>query len=438
MIEKTLTQAIQNRSATIGVMGMGYVGLPLSLLFVKAGFKVIGYDVNQTYVAALQQGNSSIIDVPSHTLKEALDSGRFMPTHRPGDLSRADIYLICVPTPLSKTRQPDLSYIQGAVDTLTKLWTSGKLLVLESTTYPGTTDEMLLPLLSEPLLAIDQDFLLAFSPERVDPGNTSHPLASIPKVVGGVTEASTRVAAALYQTAFEKVHKVSSARAAELSKLLENTFRNVNIALANEFAQICDSLNVNPWEVIEAANTKPFGFMAFYPGPGIGGHCIPLDPQYLVYKARLSGYEPRLVALADQINQEMPRYVVQKIMDLLNEQGRALKKAKVLVVGVAYKADVPDLRESPALTILEQLLKRGADVSYTDPYVKSLRLEDGHTMTGVTLTRKGLEEADAILLTTAHTNLDYTLLSEFKDKLVDTRNALQKHAPQPVRELVLA
>jgi UDP-N-acetyl-D-glucosamine dehydrogenase len=438
MVENKLTHMIQDRSATLGVMGMGYVGLPLSLLFVKAGFTVIGYDINQEYVASLRQGNSSIIDVPNHELKEALDSGRFMPTHRAGDLSRADIYLICVPTPLSKTRQPDLSYIQGAVETLSKLWTAGKLLVLESTTYPGTTDELLLPLLSEPLLTIDEDFLLAFSPERVDPGNQKHPLASIPKVVGGVTEASTRVAAALYATAFENVHTVSSARAAELSKLLENTFRNVNIALANEFAQICDSLDVNPWEVIEAAKTKPFGFMAFYPGPGIGGHCIPLDPQYLVYKARLSGYEPRLVALADQINQEMPRYVVQKVMDLLNEKSKSLKGAKVLVVGVAYKADVPDLRESPALGILEQLFKRGAKVNYTDPFVKSLKLEDGHALQGVALTRKGLETSDAILLTTAHTNLDYALLSEFKDKLVDTRNAVSKHDPQAVRELALA
>jgi UDP-N-acetyl-D-glucosamine dehydrogenase len=430
MLEKTLTQVIQDRSATIGVMGLGYVGLPLSLLFVKAGFKVIGYDINQTYVAALQQGNSGIIDVPSTDLKEALSTGRFLPTHRTEDLVKADIYLICVPTPLSKTRQPDLSYIQGAVDTVLNMWTPGKLLVLESTTYPGTTDEMLLPLLSGALFTIDQDFLLAFSPERVDPGNRNHPLASIPKVVGGVTAASTRVAAALYQTAFERVHEVSSARAAELSKLLENTFRNVNIALANEFAQICDSLGVNPWEVIEAANTKPFGFMAFYPGPGIGGHCIPLDPQYLVYKARLSGYEPRLVALADHINQEMPRYSVQKTMELLNEQGKALKGAKVLLAGVAYKADVPDLRESPALVILEQLLKRGAEVSYTDPFVKTLKLEDGHMLTGIPLNRKTLEQADAILLTTAHKRFDYTLLSLFKDKLIDTRNALQNYNQQ--------
>jgi UDP-N-acetyl-D-glucosamine dehydrogenase len=428
MIETKLTQAIQSRSATIGVMGMGYVGLPLSLLFVKAGFTVIAYDINQEYVALLKGGNSSIIDVPSHDLKEALDAGRFMPTHRAGDLSRADMYLICVPTPLSKTRQPDLSYIQGAVDTLSKLWTSGKLLVLESTTYPGTTDELLLPLLSESSLAVDEDFLLAFSPERVDPGNTLHPLASIPKVVGGVTEASTRVAAALYGTVFERVHTVSSARAAELSKLLENTFRNVNIALANEFAQICDSLGVNPWEVIEAASTKPFGFMPFYPGPGIGGHCIPLDPQYLVYKARLSGYEPRLVALADHINQERPHYIVQKTMDLLNEKGKSLKGSKVLLIGVAYKANVPDLRESPALIILEQLLKRGAEVSYTDPFVETLKLEDGHTMTGVPLDRQTLERADAILLTTAHKFFDYTLLGLFTDKLIDTRNALRSYA----------
>ncbi len=424
MIEITLTKAIEQRSVTIGVMGMGYVGLPLSLLFVEAGFNVIGYDINQSYVTSLQKGSSSIIDVPNTLLQKALDSGRFSPTYKADDLSRADIYLICVPTPLSKTRQPDLSYIQDAIHILLNIWKPGKLLVLESTTYPGTTDEMLLPLLSGQL---DKDFLLAFSPERVDPGNQKHPLSSIPKVVGGVSEASTRVAAALYQSVFSKVHKVSSSRAAELSKLLENTFRNVNIALANEFAQICDSLDVNPWEVIEAANTKPFGFMAFYPGPGIGGHCIPLDPQYLVYKARLSGYEPRLVALADHINQEMPQYIVQKTMDLLNDYGKALRGSKIIMLGAAYKADVPDLRESPALVILEHLIKRGADVTYCDPLVPTLKLENGHTQQSQDLSQDLLEQADAIVLTTAHQAFDYNLIYQYQNKLIDTRNALAKY-----------
>ena len=256
-------------------------------------------------------------------------------------MQQADIYVICVPTPLSKTRQPDLSHVEQAIRTIIDLDTRNKLIILESTTYPGTTDELLLSVLAQDGAKLDRDFLLAFSPERVDPGNSTHPLPKIPKVVGGVSCTSTEVATKLYRTVFDTVHPVSSAKVAETSKLLENTFRNVNVALANEFAQICDKLEVDVWEVIEAAKTKPFGFMPFYPGPGIGGHCIPLDPQYLVYKARLSGFEPRLVALADQINQEMPRFVVQKAVEMLNEQSKPLKNSKILILGVAYKPDVP-------------------------------------------------------------------------------------------------
>lgn len=426
MVEQVLEQKVWQRTAVVAVMGLGYVGLPLSTLYVRAGFRVLGFDVNEAYVNSLRAGVSVVGDVPSSELQAALATGRFTVTCDPEALRRADIYLICVPTPLSKTRQPDLSFIQQALKTLTGVWEAQKLVVLESTTYPGTTDELLLPLLSQGGLELDRDFLLAFSPERVDPGNTRFPLHRIPKVVGGVSAASTRVAATLYESVFERVHTVSNARVAELAKLLENTYRNVNIALVNEFAQICDNLNTDVWEVIEAAKTKPFGFTAFYPGPGIGGHCIPLDPQYLVYKARLAGYEPRLVALADQINHEMPRYVVRKVMDALNEQGKALKGARVLVVGVAYKPDVPDLRESPALTVLEELSGRGATIAFSDPLVPRLRLGDGRILETLPLNAELLAETDLVVITTAHSTLDYRLLEGVAWKVLDTRNALGK------------
>jgi len=424
MVEKFIRDGIRDRRVRIGIIGLGYVGLPLALLFCRKGFHVIGYDVNREYVANLRDGKSSIVDVSDQALVEALATMRFLPTPDLEELSDADIFIICVPTPLSKTRQPDLSYIEKAVDDLKRIWSPHKLVVLESTTYPGTTDELLLPALCRGGTKVDQDFLLAYSPERVDPGNVSYPLESIPKVVGGVSEASTRAAADLYRTVFPQVHEVSHARAAELTKLLENTFRNVNIALANEFKQLCDTLGVDVWEVIDAAKTKPFGFMPFYPGPGIGGHCIPLDPRYLVYKARLAGYEPRLVALADQINQEMPHYTVRQVMDALNRHGKALHGSKVIVVGVAYKPDVPDLRESPALFIMEELMKRGAEVRFFDPYFDRLSLADGNSMASVALTKDLLDSSDAILILTAHRELPYDLIGEYWEKVIDTRNCV--------------
>jgi UDP-N-acetyl-D-glucosamine dehydrogenase len=427
-IEERLLDRIESKSARVAVMGLGYVGLPLSLHFAEAGFDVLGYDVAPAYVEVLRSGTSRIVDIPSHRLAAAVDSGSFTPSADPDSLAEADIYFICVPTPLSKTRQPDLSYIAGAIDTLAKRWRSGALVVLESTTYPGTTDEVLLGALQERGAELDHDLLLAFSPERVDPGNVRHPLHTIPKVVGGVSDASTRVASALYGHIFDSVHPVSNARAAELTKLLENTFRNVNIALANEFSQICDALDVDIWEVIDAAATKPFGFMPFRPGPGIGGHCIPLDPQYLVYKARLSGYEPRLVALADQINQEMPTLVVNKAMAQLNRARKALNGARVLVVGVAYKPGVPDTRESPALEVLEELIAHGADVSYTDPYVPELTLENGVRLTSVPFERSRVEASDLIIVTTDHGTPENALLHAVEERVLDTRNALGRNA----------
>ena len=421
---KTLTQKIETRQAVISIFGQGYVGLPLATLFVKAGFKVIGFDTNEDYIQKLRAGISSVLDVTPEALLECLGTGRFHPTSRQDDLQTADIHVICVPTPLSKSRQPDMSYIESALNIVQKVFSSGQMVILESTTYPGTTDEVLLPALSSGGLQIDQDFLLAFSPERVDPGNVNHPLHTITKVVGGVSPDSTLAATALYATIFDKVHPVSQARTAELAKLLENTFRNVNIALVNEFSQVCDAIGVDIWETIGAAKTKPFGFMAFYPGPGIGGHCIPLDPSYLVYKSRLHGYEPRLVALADQINFERPRYIVQQAIDLLNGQSKALKGSRVLVMGVAYKADVPDVRESPALPILAMLLERGAHATFTDPWVTKLRLENGEILQGVAYDDEQLSQADLILVITPHSDFDYACLKPYTEKVLDTRNVL--------------
>jgi len=403
-------------------------------MFVKAGFQVIGYDINPDYAAMVQTGLSSILDVPDAELQACLDTKRFRATSNPEDLRPADIHIICVPTPLSKSRQPDMSCIESALETLLNIWTPGRMAILESTTYPGTTDEVLLPALSRNGLQIDRDFLLAFSPERVDPGNAQYPLHTIPKVVGGVTADSTQAASALYSTVFEHIHPVSQARAAELTKLLENTFRNVNIALVNEFSQICDAIGVDVWETIAAAKTKPFGFMAFYPGPGIGGHCIPLDPQYLVYKARLHGYEPRLVAMADQINTERPNYIVQQVMEQLNKSGLALRGSRILVMGVAYKPDVPDLRESPALPIMKILQEKGAIIQFCDPWVPKLRLEGGQIMAAVPFSKSQVEQADLVLLVTPHKNFDYSILEDDEAKVLDTRNALKTAVAQ--RKLV--
>lgn len=419
-----LSAQIEDRTAVLSILGLGYVGLPLAVLLVKAGFRVIGFDPNSAYVGQMKGGASTILDVASEDLQACLNTGRFQITSDASELSAAGVYIICVPTPLSKSRQPDMSYIESALGTLLTVWGPGKLAILESTTYPGTTMELLLPALSAGGLKLDEDFLLAFSPERVDPGNTQYPLHRIPKVVGGASEASTHAAACLYGSIFEQVHPVSTPTAAELTKLLENTFRNVNIALVNEFSQICDALHVDVWEVIAAAKTKPFGFMPFFPGPGIGGHCIPLDPQYLVYKSRLSGYEPRLVALADQINQERPRYVVQQAMEMLNEQRKALKGARVLVMGVAYKPDVPDARESPALPILELLIEKGADVRYIDPWIPMVRLENGHSMESVQDFSEEVRSADLVMILTAHRNFDFSILDSCLEKVLDTRNAM--------------
>lgn len=424
LLERFL-DTIERREAHIAILGLGYVGLPLASYFVQEGFRVTGFDINPAYVERLRRGESSVLDVPSPELQTLLDSGRFHPVADIEALRDASVHIICVPTPLDKTRQPDMRCIEGALELLLRVWAPGKLVVLESTTYPGTTEEVLLPELARGGLQLDRDFLLAFSPERVDPGNTAWPLRRIPKVVGGVSADSSRAAAELYQTIFETVHVVSNARTAEICKLLENTFRNVNIALVNEFAQICTTLDIDVWEAIEAARTKPFGFMAFYPGPGIGGHCIPLDPQYLVYKSRLHGYEPRLVSMADQINEEMPEHVVRRAEQRLRDRGLALAGARVLVLGAAYKPDVPDARESPFFAVAAGLQGRGARVEYCDPHVPELRLEDGTPLRAVPFTAEQVATADLVLIITAHAAFDYRLLQDVPGKVLDTRNAMK-------------
>ena len=334
--------------------------------------------------------------------------------------------IICVPTPLRKTKEPDISYILAASEKVRDNLHAPQLVILESTTYPGTTDEVLLPMLEETGKSLDKDFYLAFSPERVDPGNRQFQTHNIPKVVGGVSSMSTEVAAALYQTIVERVHKVSSARVAETAKLLENTFRSVNIGLVNELAQLCYHLGIDSWEVIKAAATKPFGFMAFYPGPGIGGHCIPLDPHYLSWKARLHGFEARFIGLAEEVNSRMPRHVVQLVQDGLNEQGKALKGARVLVLGVAYKRDINDVRESPALGIVDQLLHKGALVSYHDPFIAEMNLDGKGTLSSVELTDETLAAADCAVIVTDHSGVDYSRVVRLAPIIIDTRNVTRK------------
>ncbi len=416
-----LLHKIETRDLRVGIIGLGYVGLPLSLAFVDAGFTVFGFDVDAPYVARLAQGRSSIIDVSDDALAAALASQRFFVSASESSLDGLDAFLICVPTPLSKSRQPDLSYVERAIEMLTNTRVDRSIVILESTTYPGTTSEVLRPALESTGRRLDKAFLLAFSPERVDPGNKAHALQHIPKVVGGESAASGDVAAALYATAFDTVHRVSSPTTAEMAKLLENTFRNVNIALANEMKMLCDTLNVDVCEVIEAAATKPFGFMPFYPGPGVGGHCIPLDPQYLVYRARLSGFEPRLVTAADQVNQEMPRYTVQEVMDRLNETGCALRGAHVLVLGVTYKPNVPDVRESPALTVIDLLLDRGAHVQYVDPFVPVLRLPSGRVLEAASSLTDAATWSDVALVLPRHGDIDLARVAALQPNIVDTR-----------------
>lgn len=425
MSEKILNK-LNERRAIVGVIGLGYVGLPLAVEFASAGLNVIGFDLDQSRVDAINAGRSYIPDVPTENVVSLVKNGKLSASTEFSNLAKTDAVIICVPTPLRKTKEPDISYILAAAEQVKNHLHSPQLVVLESTTYPGTTDEVLLPMLEETGLILDKDFYLAFSPERVDPGNKQYQTHNIPKVVGGVSPLSTEIAAALYQTIVSEVHKVSNARVAETTKLLENTYRSVNIGLVNELAQLCYHLGVDSWEVIEAAATKPFGFMAFYPGPGIGGHCIPLDPHYLSWKARLHGFEARFIGLAEEVNSHMPRHVVQLVQDGLNSQGKPVKGSRVLVIGVAYKRDINDVRESPALGIVDQLMHKGAEVSYHDPFIPEMTLDGRGSLAGVPLTDETLSACDCAIIVTDHSGVDYARVLRLAPLVVDTRNVTRK------------
>ncbi len=418
-----LLDKIQAKQVTLGIAGLGYVGLPLAVEFAQAGIRVIGIDPDSRKVNAINAGESYIPDVPSATVAQLVAHGRLKASTDYAVLAECDAVSICVPTPLNKTRDPDMSYVIGAANQVAAYCHADFLIVLESTTYPGTTEEILLPKLQAAGWQVGQDVFLAFSPERIDPGNAHYGVRNTPKVVGGATPACTEMATALYSLAVDQVVPVSSLRTAELVKLLENTFRAVNIGLVNEMALMCDKLNVDVWEVIEAAATKPYGYMKFTPGPGIGGHCIPIDPLYLSWKLKSLNYTARFIELADSINSRMPEHVVSLVADGLNDDGRAINGAGVLVLGVAYKKDINDLRESPALDIITELAARKARVTYHDPWVPSLAV-DGLRLETQPLTAESLQAADCVVIATDHSSFDWDLVRANARLVIDTRNAL--------------
>jgi UDP-N-acetyl-D-glucosamine dehydrogenase len=422
----SLLTKIEDGNAVCGVVGLGYVGLPLAVEMARNGYRVVGYDVSERVVSALNEGTSHIQDISDEALQAAQAGAGLQATTDADLLAQCDVISICVPTPLSKTRDPDVSYVVSAGQAVAARLRPGQVIILESTTYPGTTRELLLPALESGGLKVGDDFFVCFSPERVDPGNERWLIRNTPKVIGGVTPRCLEAGVAIYSRIMEQVVPVSSPEAAELAKLLENTFRAVNIALANEMAQASDRLGVDVFEVIEAAATKPFGFMKFTPGPGIGGHCIPLDPHYLAWKMKTLNYRTRLIDLAGEINSEMPRYVLEKVRDALNDRGRALKGSRVLLLGVAYKRDIDDVRESPALDVMKLLEEKGADVVYHDPFIPEVR-EDGRVWRSVPFNEQTLKDVACVVITTDHTNVNYDLLLDLPVPVVDTRNALKGH-----------
>ena len=424
-MKAVLLEKIERRTAHIGVIGLGYVGLPLAVEFARAGFRVLGYDVSERVVKLINGGKSHIADVSASAVADLVRTGKLEATTDATRLGELDAMSIAVPTPLAKTRDPDMSYVLSATETVARSARPGQLIILESTTYPGTTRELLQPAMEARGFVVGSDVFLAFSPERVDPGNERWTTKNTPKVVGGITADCTEVAVALYSSCIEKVVPVSSPEAAELTKLLENTFRSVNIAMVNEMAIVCDKLGVNVWEVIDAAATKPFGFMRFTPGPGIGGHCIPLDPHYLAWKMRTLNYKTRFIDLASEINSEMPMYVVKKVSAALNEERKAVKGSRVLVLGIAYKRDIDDMRESPALDVISLLQELGAEVSYHDPHVPHFA-EDGIRLKSVALTEGVLRDADAVVIVTDHSSVDYQRVVNEASLVIDTRNATSR------------
>lgn len=431
----SLEEKIKQRKAKVGVIGLGYVGLPLAVEFAKAGFQVLGIDIDSEKVKNINEGHSNIPDVSNIEIKALVKRRKLRATSTYKMLGGLDTISICVPTPLRKTKEPDISFVVGATREVANSLRKGQLIILESTTYPGTTDELILPILSEKGLKVGKDFYLAFSPERVDPGNKVFHTRNIPKVVGGITMKCTHMAKLLYEQVCEKVIPVSSTRVAEMVKLLENTFRSTNIALVNEMAVISNRLGIDVWEVVDAAATKPFGFMPFYPGPGLGGACIPVDPYYLTWKSRLMGYEAKFIELAAEINRSMSEYVVSKISDSLNEQEKSVKGSLILILGVAYKKDVCDIRESPAIEIMNILKRKGAKLVYNDPLIPEIEF-NGETMKSVSLTGKTLVKADCAVIVTDHSKYDFAKIVQESKLIVDTRNAtrfLKKHRKKIVK-----
>ena len=426
-MKEQLLHKIQNKTITVGVVGLGYVGLPLAVEKAKAGFRTIGFDVQQSKVDLVNQGENYIGDVVDSDLKNLVDAGMLSATSDFSFVKNVDFIAICVPTPLDAHQQPDISYVESSTRDVAKYLTPNTMVVLESTTYPGTTEELIRPILEEGSgLKCGEDFYLGFSPERVDPGNLIYKTKNTPKVVGAIGKDATEVIAAMYRSVLEgDVYEASSPAVAEMEKILENTYRNVNIGLINELAILCNRMGINIWEVVEAAKSKPYGFQAFYPGPGLGGHCIPLDPYYLSWKAREFGFHTSMIESSMIINDRMPEYCAQRAMGALNERRKAMNGAKVLVLGVAYKQDIDDYRESPALRVIESLRKLGAQVSYYDPYVESYRYQGQEEHRIPALDKAALESADLVMVTTAHTCVDYDFVAEHASLIFDTKNAMK-------------
>lgn len=424
--KQNLLQKIEERTAIIGIVGLGYVGLPLAVEFAEVGFQVIGLDVQQSKVDELNAGNSYIDDIPSERLAPLVTAGKLTATTSYDDLREVDAISICVPTPLRKTHDPDMSFIIQASKSISEICHAGMLIVLESTTYPGTTEEIILPEITKNQLRVGEDVFIAFSPERIDPGNKHYSVRNTPKVVGGITPNCTEAAQALYASAVNQIVPVSSPTTAEMVKLLENTFRQVNIGLVNEMALMCDKLGIDVWEVINAASTKPFGFMAFYPGPGLGGHCIPIDPLYLSWKLKTLNYTARFIELANEINTSMPLYVLDKITDALNNQEKAVRGSTVVVLGVAYKRDVNDVRESSALDIISLLRQKGANVVYHDPHVSDIQLENDIQMQSAPYSANLLNTADCVVIVTDHTVFNWQEIADHSHVIIDTRHVINE------------
>ena len=417
---RNLESRIRDKSADIGVVGLGYVGLPLALAFTEAGFNVTGIDSDKGRVNKIMRGTSYLLDIESARLKKAVASGRLKATISQSSLRRVDTIIICVPTPLTKTKEPDLTYIVSATNDIARFLRLGHLVILESTTYPGTTREIVLPILESTGLKVGVDYFLTFSPERIDPGSRKFTIRNTPKVVGGMEPTSTKLAALLYKHVSDSVLEVSTPEVAEMDKVFENVFRSVNIALVNELAKLCEKMNINVWEVIKSASTKPFGYMPFYPGPGVGGHCIPLDPYYLASKAKEYFFHTRFIELAAEINETMPEYVVERIVGALNTRSKSVKGAKLLILGVAYKKDIEDLRESPALRVIELLLEKKATVHYHDPYITDIK-EGTHRLKSIKLEKKALSYYDCVVILTDHSCFDLKSIVKDSKLVFDTR-----------------